>query len=318
MKNFFWHFHPKLPIGFYPFFDWPPSPKKCIIFIWNYWLQKSDRTILLLISFFTYFFLFPPIEVMSKIEFEWISMVAIRNYILIFLVAGGLHWWFFIRKGQGDKFQYDKDKRNFNSKIFTFNNNVYDNMFWTLVFGVPIWIFFETLLLWSFASGKIEIYYFDQGWIWFCLLFPLLQIWQSFHFYCYHRLLHIPILYKIAHSVHHRNVNPGPWSGYSMHPIEQIIYISSLLIHFVIPSHPIHILYHLYWLVLGTVSTHSGYEKIWIKDKDILSVGSFFHHLHHRYFNCNYGNPEIPFDKWFGSYHDGSQEATNRLKKRLI
>ena len=78
---------------------------------------------------------------MSKIEFEWISMVAIRNYILIFLVAGGLHWWFFIRKGQGDKFLYDKDKRNFNSKIFTFNNNVYDNMFWTLVFGVPIWIF---------------------------------------------------------------------------------------------------------------------------------------------------------------------------------
>ena len=38
-----------------------------------------------------------------------------------------------------------------------------------------------------------------------------------------------------------------------------------------------------------------------------------FHHLHHRYFNCNYGNPEIPFDKWFKTYNDGTKEATNKL-----
>ena len=92
-----------------------------------------------------------------------------------------------------------------------------------------------------------------------------------------------------------------------MHPIEQTIYISSVLIHLILPSHPLHVLYHLYWLVLGTVSTHAGYENIWIKNKNILNVGSFFHHLHHRYFNCNFGNPEIPFDKWFGSYNDGSR-----------
>ena len=103
-----------------------------------------------------------------------------------------------------------------------------------------------------------------------------------------------------------------------MHPIEQTIYISSLLIHFIIPSHPLHILYHLYWLVLGTISTHAGYEKIWVKEKNLLTVGSFFHHLHHRYFNCNYGNPEIPFDRWFGSYHDGTEEATNKLKNKAI
>ena len=102
-----------------------------------------------------------------------------------------------------------------------------------------------------------------------------------------------------------------------MHPIEHTLYISSLLIHFIIPSHPLHILYHLYWLVLGTVSTHAGYENIWIKDKNLLAVGSFFHHLHHRYFSCNYGNPEIPFDRWFGSYHDGTEEATKKLRNKL-
>ncbi len=317
-KNKQWNFHPKLPVGFYPLFDWPISPKKCLSFILNYWLQKSDRTIFLLITFFTYFILFPPIETMSILSFEWISLLALRNYIMVLIIAGGLHWWFFIYKGQGNEFQYDTRIRNKKNKIFTFNNNVYDNIFWTLVYGVPIWIFFEVFILWSFASGKIDIFYFNNGWIWFCLWFPLLQIWQSFHFYCYHRLIHIPFFYKLAHSVHHRYVNPGPWSGYSMHPIEQTIYISSVLIHFVIPSHPLHVLYHFYWLVLGTISTHAGYEKIWIKNTNILNIGSFFHHLHHRYFNCNYGNPEIPFDKWFKSYHDGSEEATKRLKNKLI
>ena len=153
-----WNFHPKLPVGFYPFFDWPPSPKKWLYFTWKYWLQKSDRTIFLLISFFTYFFLFPPIEVMSTLKPGWISMVALRNYIMIFIVAGGLHWWFFIRKGQESLFKYDTQKRNKKSKMFTFNNNVYDNMFWTLASGLPIWILFEVLLLWSFACGKIEIF----------------------------------------------------------------------------------------------------------------------------------------------------------------
>ena len=52
-----WHFHPKLPVGFYPIFDWPISLKKLLIFIWNYWLQKSDRTIFLVLAFFTFYFL---------------------------------------------------------------------------------------------------------------------------------------------------------------------------------------------------------------------------------------------------------------------
>ena len=43
-------------------------------------------------------------------------------------------------------------------------------------------------------------------------------------------------------------------------------------------------------------------------------AGDFFHQLHHRYFECNYGTSEIPFDKWFGTYHDGSAEATTRTR----
>ena len=41
-----------------------------------------------------------------------------------------------------------------------------------------------------------------------------------------------------------------------------------------------------------------------------------FHQLHHRYFECNYGTPYMPWDKWFGTMHDGTEEATRRINQR--
>lgn len=43
-----------------------------------------------------------------------------------------------------------------------------------------------------------------------------------------------------------------------------------------------------------------------------MSVGSggFFHQLQHRYSECNYGTIEMPWDRVFGSFHDGSDAAT--------
>ena len=305
-KQWFWH--PKLPVGFYPYFDWPPKPKEIFNFVFLRWLQKSDRTIFLLLSFMTFYLLMPSLDTMSTLSFDWISKLIIRNLILFTVVAGGLHWWFYVKKGQDMKFKYDPHPMKKKSKLFSFGSQTYDNIFWSVVSGVTIWILYEILLLWSFGNGKIDVFYFKDGWFWFIIWFPLLQIWQSFHFYWWHRFLHIPIFYKLFHSVHHRNVNPGPLSGLSMHPVEHVIYFSTLLIHFIIPSHPLHVFYHIYWLVLGTVSTHAGYEEIWVRKKSLLQVGSFFHQIHHRYFNCNYGNPEIPFDRWFGSYNDGTEE----------
>ncbi len=43
---------------------------------------------------------------------------------------------------------------------------------------------------------------------------------------------------------------------------------------------------------------------------------NFFHYLHHRYFGCNYGDPTLPFDHWFGTDHDGSAEARARMTEK--
>jgi hypothetical protein len=41
-----------------------------------------------------------------------------------------------------------------------------------------------------------------------------------------------------------QNDNPGPWSGLAMHPIEHVIYFSVVLIHFIVPSHPLHFFFN--------------------------------------------------------------------------
>ena len=45
-------------------------------------------------------------------------------------------------------------------------------------------------------------------------------------------------------------------------------------------------------------------------------MGDFFHQLHHRYFECNYGTVEMPWDRWFGSFHDGTAQATADTRAR--
>ena len=61
---------------------------------------------------------------------------------------------------------------------------------------------------------------------------------------------------------------------------------------------------------------HSGFEDYVVKSKVKLPTGQFIHYLHHRYFECNYGSQMVPFDKWFGTLHDGTAEAHARMLER--
>jgi sterol desaturase/sphingolipid hydroxylase (fatty acid hydroxylase superfamily) len=186
-----------------------------------------------------------------------------------------------------------------------------------LASGVTFWTAYEAFFMWAYANDLLP-YYLD--WtahpVLFVLMLLAIPFWASLHFYFIHRLLHWPPLYRIAHAVHHRNDNTGPWSGLSMHPIEHIIYLSSVLIHVVLASHPIHILFHNQWNTLGAATTHTGFECITFKGIPILNLGSFHHQLHHRYYHCNYGNQYMPWDRWFGSDNDGTPDAVAKMRER--
>jgi sterol desaturase/sphingolipid hydroxylase (fatty acid hydroxylase superfamily) len=311
-----WNWRPALPLQNAPLFAWPPEPLKTLKWLATTWLTLTEKVIYLLLAVITWAYLQPAVGGGAGFEPGWIAQIYARNFALMVLVAGGLHLYFYTLGKQGTQLKYDPRGLATKSRSFTWHNQVLDNIFWTLASAVTVWTAYEALLLWAQANGFAPFAAWSAGPVWFVLLFPLTLIWFSMHFYWGHRLLHWGPLYRIAHGLHHRNVNTGPWSGLSMHPIEHAIYMSSVLIHLVVPSHPIHIFFHFYWVTLAAATSHTGYDGLMIRGKSRFPVGGFHHQLHHRYFECNYGNTEMPWDKWFGTFHDGTPEATRRMRER--
>ena len=311
-----WTHVPDVPIQVSPFFSWPPNPAHMVRWIAARWLGIAENVLVLILATISWLWFQPPLEVTATLASGWIFSVWIRNMALMILVAGSLHWFFYMRRAQGDRLKYDPRDLMIRGKQFTFGGQVRDNMFWSLSSGVGIWTAYEVLMFWAMGNGYAPLLSPADHPILFALWFLLTPVWISFHFYWVHRALHWGPLYRLAHALHHRNINVGPWSGLSMHPLEHLIFFSSILIHFIVPAHPLHILFHMQHQALTAATSHTGYENLLVQDRKRLALGTFHHQMHHRYFEVNYGNLEMPWDKWFGSFHDGTPEAHERLKSR--
>ena len=313
-----WNWVPDKPVKLSPLFAWPPNLSAMVAWVAASWSIMTCRLIILSISVASWYLTQPSLERCLTFRVDWMGQIWLRNLVLMTLVAGGLHLFFISLNKQDKTRKYDPRKMAENSKSYLFGDQVYDNVFWTLTSGVTVWTVIEIVTMWGYANGIIPTITFADNPVWFVLIFLLLPVWGSFHFYWIHRLLHWPLLYRLAHALHHRNVNIGPWSGMSMHPVEHILYLSTGLIHWVVASHPIHFLYHMQLKALEAATSHTGFESLLVKDKSKLLLGDFFHQLHHRYFECNYGTLEMPWDRWFGSFHDGTETAATKMKERRL
>jgi len=311
-----WHHIPQLPVQLTPWFDWPPRPAASLKWLLSLWRPVGLYTGCVALAAVIYFGFQPETAVMQTFSASWIFQIWIRNLILLSAVAGALHLYLYTFKKQKNNLKFEEKDPSRNSKTHSFGNQTLDNMFWSLGSGVTIWTAYESVYYWAGANSYIPVLSFTENPLWFVLMFFVISVWSSFHFYWVHRFLHWPPLYKVAHALHHRNVNIGPWSGISMHPVEHLIYFSSFAIHFVVASHPLHFLYHAYFQGIGPSLSHSGYEELQVQGKNRMALGVFFHQLHHKFFKCNYGTVEMPWDRWFGSFHDGTEEATRRIRKR--
>jgi len=310
-----WYWHPDLPISTSPIFAWPPRPLAAIQWLVSYWLALSSVVIELALAVAVWYWLQPEAAQMKSLSAGWIAQLYLRNLILLILVAGGLHLYFHVLRRQEQNLRFDTRGFARKNRRFTLGNQVWDNIFWSIASGVTVWTAFEVLYFWAWANGLVPGLEFRENPVWFVAWFVLIPIWSSMHFYWIHRLIHFPLLYRLIHSLHHRNVVIGPWTGISMHPVEHLLYFSSVLIHFVVASHPVHVLFHLYLEGLNPAFSHSGYEGIEVKGNKLMKTGDFFHQLHHRYFECNYGTAEMPWDRWFGSFHDGTRAAHDRMRE---
>jgi sterol desaturase/sphingolipid hydroxylase (fatty acid hydroxylase superfamily) len=311
------HWEPDRVIGYGPAFAWPPQPRALLKWFFGFpgyllpWNVFYAISALLIWQFLT-----PSLEVFKSFSWFWSGVILARNVFLAIVVYGAWHLWLYVWRKQGTEFKYNRQWPKENSDVFLFKNQTYDNMFHTLVSGVPIWTAYELLLLWGYAHGVMPVLEFNANPIWFVAVFFLVPFIHEVGFYFAHRLLHVPALYRVAHKLHHRNVNPGPWSGLSMHPIEHVIYFSTILLFFIIPSHPIHMINLASRLGVSPAQGHTGFDRMVVGDDATMDVSYYAHYLHHKYFEVNYADGMVPLDKWFGSFHDGTAAGDEAMKAR--
>jgi ferredoxin-NADP reductase/sterol desaturase/sphingolipid hydroxylase (fatty acid hydroxylase superfamily) len=298
---------PEKPVSYAPIFTWPPKVKQFFVWLFNYLFTWN--LVYLAVVIFSYYYLQPPLEEMKSFRVNWIATILLRNMALVWIVYGGWHLYLYKFKARGTDAKYSPRWQSKFGSTFLWNDQVYDNVFWTCVSGVPVWTAYEVLTFWLYANDKIPYLDFREQPVYFIILFLLVPFWREFHFYLIHRLIHWKPLYNKIHYLHHYNINPGPWSGLAMHPLEHLMYFSVVLIHYVVPSHPLHFLFNSQHTALTPAPGHTGFEGKVFK---ILPFGSYFHYLHHRLFDCNYGESTIPMDKWFGVFEDGSQTQTEK------
>ena len=263
-------------------------------------------------------FLTPSLETMQTLSLGWVLLILLRNLGLAIAVFGGWHLWLYVLRKQGSSFKYNRRFPQKKANGFRFNNQTFDNMFHTLASGVPIWTAFECLLLWAYANGVAPLITFESNPVWFVAVFFLVPFIHEVSFYFGHRLMHWTPLYRIAHSLHHRNINPGPWSGLSMHPIEHIVYFGPVLLFFLIPAHPIHVINLMSRLGVMPAQGHTGFDRLVTGEEASMDTSYYAHYLHHKYFEVNYSDGMIPLDRWFGSFHDGTPEAHEAMKERRM
>ena len=201
---------PNLPITQAAYFELPFSLLNSIKYLLRAWSPLTERFFILLTAIAVWAWFTPSLERTVDFRFDWMFEIWLRNFILVLTVAGGLHLWFFTFRRQHDETRYDARPLARESKIFHFGNQVWDNMFWTLVSSVLVGTLWECLLLWGYANGYAKLISFGENPLWFIGLMVLIPIWSGFHFYWFHRLLHVRPIYKRCTTGITRTSIPAP------------------------------------------------------------------------------------------------------------
>jgi len=300
----------KLP----PLFHWPPRVKESLAWLWHDAVFPFGLLFFGL-AFIAWRWFTPELAVMAEFQPGWMFAVWLRNLGLLCAIAGGLHWWLYIRRGQRDDLKFDQRWPARNNRAFLWGDQVKDNMFWSIASGSVIWSLFECATWHLYAAGRVTIMAWSDAPGYLACMAALVFFWGSLHFYLIHRLLHWPPLYRLAHELHHRNVNIGPWSGIAMHPVEHLLYFSPIVLWWVVPVDPVIIIATGFFTGLGPAFSHAGFERVRV-GRLSLPAGAYHHQLHHRHFDINYGNPRAPMDALFDTWHDGGDEAHARMLAR--
>lgn len=205
------HWKPEKPLEYAPLFVWPIKPIETLkyLFRWGGYLWPVKILYGALALGTWYLMHAGNAATYETILLTWIWPVLVRNLVLMLVVFGIYHFTVYIKRVEETYGKYHPEWQARNARKFLFNDQVKDNMFRSIVSGVPIWSAWEVLYLWLSARGRLPVISFASHPGWFIGLFLLLPLWRDVHFYCIHRLLHWKPLLRTIHSIHHKNPTAG-------------------------------------------------------------------------------------------------------------
>jgi sterol desaturase/sphingolipid hydroxylase (fatty acid hydroxylase superfamily) len=307
---------PNEPAATAPLFIFPLKPLALLKWIPSYFLPFNLLFAASAYVWWAYllpdFFRFQNFDLFLAIQLYFLNTCALMIFYGLFEIR------LYVLRAQGQRFKFNGRWPSDNkSDVFWFKSQLIDNVLRTLLIAMPLWTFIQYLILSFYAHQGPSLTALIDHPIYFAALALIVPVIHETHFYLIHRALHWRPLYRLFHSVHHNSVNPSPFSSLSMHPVEVFLYLGVAFWHVIIPSHPLLALYQLHYAGFGAIPGHIGFDKIELGEESALDTHSYIHYLHHKYFEVNYGDGLIPFDKWFGTWHDGTKEADDRMNDRM-
>jgi sterol desaturase/sphingolipid hydroxylase (fatty acid hydroxylase superfamily) len=307
---------PTLPLTVPAPLMWPPQPLQLLKYLVGFpglffpWLSLYAGMALALCGL-----LLASGANLTHLSVGWIALLFACNEVIAAGFYGAWHYVLYGRRFQGIRFKYNARWPKQKSPLFLFGKPLVSNIFWSLASGVPVWTAYLVFTLWAQANGFVATASWSQSPIYCSLLLCGLVFWHAVHFYFTHRLLHWQPLYEAVHYLHHANVNPSPWTGLAMHPVEHLLYFSGVLLLWVIPATPIHVLYFVTLVGLAPAEGHCGFGKIAVGDRNFMT-DNYYHYLHHKFFRVNFGDSLlIPLDRLFGTFHDGIRRVSATQNK---
>jgi len=282
-----------------------PPPYWWVDLVTGKFLFFSPNLVWLAICLVDYFYF--PYDLNAAKSFENLDWVFYRfrvNFSLVFAYYGFWHCVLYL---------LGWSKRPFRANRVYKLEKVIHNMWYTFL-GAVQYTVWEAIFMHCYSTGRLPYMsddnVFSTGSRWNMTMFLLAAFWvpmyREFHFYFAHRLIHIKALYKYVHSLHHRNTDIEPFAGLSMHPIEHLYYYSCVGPSLVLFASPFAFMWNGVHLILSPAAGHSGWEDHFQADQ--------YHYLHHRFFECNYGNASNPLDKMFGTFRDKLKETGTSYK----
>ena len=194
-------------------------------------------------------------------------------------------------------------KKGWMQKVTKFNLFAHQIRFEILhsLMSITVFGLYGLLIVLCYRNEIVSIAFENDYMIFLDLL--ILAIWNEVHFYLGHKLMHTKLFIGI-HRTHHKSVVVTPFSTYSFHPIESVIFgtvmiLPMLLIEFELVALVIFPVYSLFFNTLGHSNVKLVKKTGGIKEIEV----STHHNNHHTTYNSNFGFASSIMDRIMSTYY---------------